>query len=95
MAWPKGKPRKGYVRKDGKPHAGYGERIVTIKTEPPKYKQVAKPEAEKPDYVVKGITGQAVVEPCPKCGFAYADGGYCSECGWTRYDPTCPHCRKV
>jgi hypothetical protein len=31
--------------------------------------------------------GRGVTEPCPKCGFAYADGGHCpmadGGCGWT------------
>ena len=93
MAWPKGKPRKGYVRKDGKPHAAKGERLVAIKTKPEPYKQIATPKEDKP-YVVKGITGQPVIEPCPKCGFAYADGGYCPDCGWTRWNANCPHCNR-
>jgi hypothetical protein len=42
----------------------------------------------------RGTGRQAVVEPCPKCGYGYADGGYCPECGWVRFDPKCPHCRK-
>ena len=33
------------------------------------------------------------IEPCPNCEFPEADGGYCEDCGWTRYEPTCPHCR--
>lgn len=44
---------------------------------------------------LKGATGRPVVEPCPSCGFAYADGAHCPECGWTRYDPTCPHCKRA
>lgn len=44
---------------------------------------------------LKGATGRPVVEPCPSCGFAYADGAFCPECGWTRYDPTCPHCKRA
>jgi methionyl-tRNA synthetase len=34
-----------------------------------------------------------VVEPCPNCEFPEADGGFCEECGWQRYEPTCSHCR--
>lgn len=29
-----------------------------------------------------GASGSAVTRPCPECGWAYADGGYCSDCGW-------------
>lgn len=25
----------------------------------------------------------AITRPCPNCGYAYADGGYCPECGWS------------
>lgn len=34
--------------------------------------------------VLHGATSQAVTQPCPKCGYAYADGGYCGDCGWAR-----------
>jgi predicted RNA-binding Zn-ribbon protein involved in translation (DUF1610 family) len=30
------------------------------------------------------------VEPCPKCAFPEADGGYCADCGWTRPLPGIP-----
>ena len=30
-----------------------------------------------------GMTGVAIVRPCPMCLYAYADGGYCPECGWS------------
>jgi hypothetical protein len=33
---------------------------------------------------VWGMTGtRAVTETCPKCRFAYADGGYCENCSWS------------
>jgi hypothetical protein len=38
--------------------------------------------------------GRSVIEKCPECGFAYADGGYCPECGWTMFHSHCPHCIK-
>lgn len=44
--------------------------------------------------VPHGDTRQAVIERCPACGFAYADGGYCEECGWFRPRKDCPHCNK-
>jgi hypothetical protein len=95
MGWPKGKPRKGHVKQDGTPHAKKGERIVMVRKDPEPYKQTTKPVSEgMVAKTIKGITGQPVVEPCPNCGFAYADGGYCPECGWTKYHPTCPHCVK-
>lgn len=28
--------------------------------------------------------GRPVIETCPNCLYAYADGGYCEECGWTK-----------
>jgi hypothetical protein len=33
---------------------------------------------------IHGATASAVTRPCPKCGYAYADGGYCNECGWSK-----------
>lgn len=40
------------------------------------------PDDVKPS--VHGATSHAVTQPCPSCGYAYADGGYCEDCGWTR-----------
>ena len=34
------------------------------------------------------------IEPCPACDYPEADGGHCPECGWTRFEPTCPHRTK-
>jgi hypothetical protein len=34
-------------------------------------------------YEPHGDTTRAVIERCPNCLYAYADGGYCPECGWT------------
>ena len=31
-----------------------------------------------------GATASSVTTPCPECGFAYADGGYCMDCGWEK-----------
>lgn len=34
---------------------------------------------------VRGAVGNGpITEPCPNCKYAYADGGYCKECGWTK-----------
>lgn len=103
MAWPKGMPRKGHVNKDGTQHRKKGEgrlapRVVTDRE--PKVQVVRKPDPEvmtvqKVAPKVHGATNQAVIEPCPNCGYAYADGGACPECPWTRYDPNCPHCKKA
>lgn len=32
---------------------------------------------------IHGATSSAVTRPCPNCGYAYADGGYCNECEWS------------
>ena len=102
MGWPKGKPRKGHVNKDGKKHAERGERLRAIRENPERYKAIrAEPKVDRiqkavavvypaiatASVVIKGATGRPVIEPCPTCGFAYADGGYCEECGWTVWVP--------
>lgn len=40
---------------------------------------------------IHGATAAAVTSPCPVCSFAYADGGYCSSCGWTKPINRLPH----
>lgn len=96
MPWPKGVPRVGYVRKDGEAHARKGEgrkRIQVIRRDDPKYTQTQSPldvdiRIEKVEVKAKpihGMTGRPVIEVCPNCSYAYADGGYCSECGWTTW----------
>ena len=75
MGWPKGKPRKGYVKPD---NVIYLAPIPELPAEP----------------VLHGMTGTAITQPCPLCLFAYADGGYCPDCGWTlpiRIDPYGTH----
>ncbi len=96
MPWPKGVSRVGYVKKDGQPHGKRGQRITVVRKDPKPYEQTKKPVESRVEKTttLHGATSQAVIEPCPNCGFAYADGGYCPECGWTRFDPNCPHCRK-
>ena len=94
MAWQKGKPRKGHINADGKPHASRGERLAVIMADPERYRAIETDKRPKALIVVKtaiaattprihGDTRQPIIEPCPKCGFAYADGGYCPDCGWT------------
>lgn len=106
MAWPKGMKRVGHVNKDGTPHRKRGQamepRVQTDKDPRPKVQVIVKPRGEeavtkvaRPVPAIHGATNQAVIEPCPNCGYAYADGGACPECPWTRYDPNCPHCKKV
>ena len=34
--------------------------------------------------MLHGGAGSAITRPCPSCGYAYADGGYCSDCGWSK-----------
>lgn len=93
MGWPKGKPRVGHVKSDGTPHLPKGGRLKAIRKDPEPYMQTAKPD--KALRVIKGETGRPIIEPCPNCGFAYADGGYCDDCGWTRHDDNCPHCKRL
>ena len=97
MGWPKGKPRKGHVNKDGSAHAHWGTRV---KGEPIRVKLIARstevreviisevpvgrPETWGAKYSQSGRAGTAVTNPCPKCGYAYADGGFCPECRWSR-----------
>lgn len=91
MPWPKGVPRVGYVKKDGTAHARKGEgqkRIQVIRRDDPKYQQTKtdkEPRVEKAVKPIHGMTGRPVIEVCPNCSYAYADGGYCSECGWTTW----------
>jgi hypothetical protein len=98
MGWPKGVPRKGYVKKDGTTHAMRGSgvrrlpkdkpfRAVTVTLARPT-KVVAPSSAyasgSASPYVPHGDRpGRSVVQPCPNCLYAYADGGYCPECGWS------------
>ena len=92
MPWPKGVPRVGYVRKDGQAHArkGEGRRIEVIRKDEPTYKQTKTDKdndtkVEKVAKPIHGGTGRPIVEVCPNCSYAYADGGYCPECGWTTW----------
>ena len=41
-------------------------------------------EIEMTEPVLHGATGRPVIEICPNCMYAYADGGYCEECGWSK-----------
>lgn len=114
MAWPKGKPRKGHVNKDGKPHAPRGSLKASKETQRPSRatgtttsgvsrsgprhtgqatassgKLVSGQTAssvtlEAATPTIHGASFRPIIEPCPKCSFAYADGGYCPSCGWTK-----------
>ncbi len=100
MGWPKGKPRKGHINQDGTEHAGKGEKIRAIRKNPEKYKAIiAIPKVDRVEKsvavtvmptasgseVIHGGTSRPIIEPCPKCWYAYADGGYCPECGETAW----------
>jgi len=37
----------------------------------------------KPRWSTKLAHPTYVIEPCPRCTFPEADGGYCAECGWS------------
>ena len=98
MGWPKGKPRKGYIKKDGTPHAERKARkgvevsrsSVAVDTKPVSsgsqevasdMSRVRASSAYEGD--IHGVKGNSpITEVCPRCGYAYADGGYCSDCGW-------------
>ena len=58
----------------------------------PASSQTTKPEKKKWETKLSHPTYS--IEACPQCEFPEAEGGYCPECGWTLYRPTCPHCRK-
>lgn len=77
MGWPKGKPRKGHVNKDGTLHKPFGAGAYP--------NPVADPTGADDGPTLWGVVGSGPIsEPCPKCGYAYADGGYCKECGWMK-----------
>ena len=99
MGWPKGKPRKGYIKKDGTPHAPKRKKVsrvevsrsdVAVDTKPPVSGQdevatdVSRMRASSAyEGEIHGVKGTSpITAVCPKCGYAYADGGYCSDCGW-------------
>jgi hypothetical protein len=100
VGWPKGKPRKGHINKDGTAHARKGEKLAReLQSEVRVRKVTPDPEGYSGITVVKpqgevvsksnlhGVTGRPVIEPCPNCGFAYADGGWCEECNWSKPRP--------
>lgn len=86
MPWPLGKPRTGHVNRDGTPHKQRSFRISkSIDTPKPKTSKVVKPvvvASDKPK-VIHGHSSRPAIETCPNCSYAYADGGYCPECGWS------------
>lgn len=100
MGWPKGVPRKGYIKKDGTPHAKKGAHLevqdvqpevrtddVPVVSEEVQVGTTVSPEWSPSHYEgdIHGASGTgAITEVCPKCGYAYADGGYCPDCGWMR-----------
>lgn len=100
MGWPKGKPRKGHINKDGTPHKARGslldvqdvqksvgtDDVPTISTEV-QVEATVSPVGSSSHYEgdIHGQVGSgAVTAVCPNCGYAYADGGYCPDCGWMK-----------
>jgi hypothetical protein len=90
VPWPKGQPRKGYIKKDGTAHAPKGARMAqdnTIVVKGPRTQvsdnlpaaNVAAPTGA--TLRIHGETSRPIIEPCLNCGYAYADGGYCPDCG--------------
>jgi hypothetical protein len=99
MPWPKGKPRTGYVKKDGTKAKSWGSRTTSAGMSAAPTRQTTKRTIRRVDPSVLDATsaatltppklhgdraGRSVIEPCPNCMFAYADGGYCEECGWSK-----------
>lgn len=123
MPWPKGKPRKGHINKDGTAHATTRKRNVDLGVAVPRSTvgtdtkpKVSRKRRVEPDVsrvrdsaqeevgtrtkmrleadpaaadlpegpTLHGMVGSgAITQPCPECGYAYADGGYCPDCGWS------------
>lgn len=104
MGWPKGKPRKGHINKDGTPHKAKGAYLdvqdvhdnVRTDAVPIVSREISVDAAVSPKWSsshyegsIHGQVGNsAITAVCPKCGYAYADGGHCpienGGCGWTQ-----------
>lgn len=108
MGWPKGKPRKGHVNKDGTTHAPRGSRLKASKTLTSRTTNgTPKPKAQR-------ALGQVALRPA-KAGEAYPEGikpwdvkpewksllvhkngpwtEFCPECGFPEADGGyCPAC---
>ena len=99
MGWPKGKPRRGHINKDGTPHKTRGSFLDVPDVRPkvgtddvPVVSKEVQVEADVParssgsyEGEIHGQVGSgAITSVCPNCGYAYADGGYCNDCGWTK-----------
>lgn len=75
---------------DAKPRK-QGPRIQVVRPDDPKYTQTNRKQDRDPDLIEKvkpaihGGTSRPIIEPCPNCSYAYSDGGYCQECGWTTW----------
>jgi hypothetical protein len=83
MAWPKGKPRKGYIK-------------ATSTREPTRGTRGRKPKFEndwiKPEWKSLLVHKNGPwTSLCPACEFPEADGGYCPACGWTTPIHPLPH----
>lgn len=105
MGWPKGVPRKGYVKKDGTPHAtkvpavAVSRKAVATRPQPilSRADEVATDmsgmsNSSAYEGPIHGMKGDApITEVCPNCGYAYADGGWCPDCGWTKFTRIDPH----
>lgn len=88
MGWKKGVPRKGHVNKDGTKHASWGKRVHPFRGRPaakvnpePLKKRGRKPKFPDEKKWTTKLTNKGY-DPCPRCGFPEAYGGYCDECGW-------------
>jgi hypothetical protein len=98
MPWPKGVPRKGHINADGTTHKIKGKKmnVIVLDEMVPAEAQldVADPPTASPYDITQmhGMVGSgAITQVCPKCAYAYADGGYCSECGWSKAISRAPY----
>jgi hypothetical protein len=95
MGWPKGMPRKGHINKDGTAHALKGKKSDAPVAVASEASMPYIPAEEASPYDISQMHGMVGIGPitqvCPKCAYAYADGGYCSECGWSQAINVAPY----
>jgi hypothetical protein len=84
-----------HARKGDKLRVGVGVEVSRLPVGVDPFKEVPRKRQVEPNVSdvregteetveVWGMTGtRPVTETCPKCRFAYADGGYCENCSWS------------
>lgn len=61
-----------------------GKRTTVASTKPVLDQTVSSGTPEVTTPTLHGANFRPVIETCPNCGYAYADGGYCPDCGWSK-----------